>query len=836
MTIRSRAIRLLPLTCALLLSTRAVMAQQAPAPAPAVDLPAVEVVGKKQTAKKKSPAKKAAPKAVASAAPPPSPQAATPPDTQPGRSGDATRSDPVENYNANVSATATKTDTPLRETPQSVSVVGKEQIRDQGVQTLPEAFRYTPGVLADAFGTDARADSIAVRGLPASIFVDGMRSSQGFFPLTIEPYLLERAEVLRGPAAMLYGQGSTGGLVNAISKLPRAEPYREISVEYGSFDFKQVKADFTGPLTADGRWLYRVTGLARDADTQVDFVENDRLVLQPSLTFRPQADTSITLLGNFRKDQGGSVQQFFPPIGTLYPNVNGRRLGRSTFAGEPDDFYDTEGQSATLLIDHKFTPDVQLRHASRYSFANAEYVSHVPAAISPLRAFVLENTLPGLVLPYRGGYLDDDQTQVLRLLTDQDSESRFFTSDTNLTATVDTLGLHHKITAGFDYGRFDIQQNTVGALLSNPPPFFGFDLYDPVYNDVQFYLDFTGAFAERIRYPEPRDTQTQKGLYVQDEIRIDNWIALLGVRHDWLTIERGRTSAIPGGRPEAPASTVYEEATTVRGALMYQFDFGLRPYVSYSEAFTPQPGVSVLETNDAANFFSLLFNPTATPATRSATPLEGDQIELGFKFQPSHAKWGLNAAVYDIDERNRIVDPDTILNTMQGAAVKIRGFEVEAFGQITPELKVLAAYTYTDAEYTTYPSPLSAKVGTPLENAPQHLASLWGVYTWQEGLLRGLSVGGGIRYIGEATDVSPDLLSVFLSEIIPGATPDIQRITVPSYTLFDAMIAYETDDWRWSLNGVNLGDEYHVTACMVFRGDCFIAQGRTITSGLTYKF
>lgn len=835
MTIASRAARLLPLTCALSICAGAALAQQEPAPAPAVDLPPVEVVGKKQVTKKKAVAKKAVAKKAA-APPPPAPAAPPepPPVAEAGSSGDTTRSDPVEDYNANVSATATKSDTPLRETPQSVSVVGKEQMRDQAVQTLPEAFRYTPGVLADAFGVDPRADSISVRGLPASFFLDGMRSSQGFFPLTIEPYMLERAEVLRGPAAMLYGQGSTGGLINGISKLPRAEPYREISVEYGSFDFKQVKADFTGPLTSDGRWLYRVTGLARDADTQVDFVENDRLVLQPSLTFRPQADTSITLLGNFRKDQGGSVQQFFPPVGTLFPNVDGRRLRRSSFAGEPDDFYDTEGQSATLLIDHKFTPDLQLRHASRYSFANAEYVSHVPAAISPLRAFVLEQTLPPLVLPYRGGYLDEDQTQVLRLLTDQESESRFFTSDTNLTGTAEAFGVSHKVTAGFDYGRFDIQQNTVGALLTNPPP-FGFDLYDPVYNNVPGYLDFTGVPAARIRYPEPRDTQTQTGLYVQDEIRIDNWIALLGVRHDWLTIERGRTSAIPGDRPEAPGSTVHEEATTLRGALMYQFDFGLRPYVSYSEAFTPQPGTSVLQTNDAVNFFSLLLDPSATPATRSATPLEGDQIELGFKFQPKNARWGFNAAVYDIDERNRIVDPDTILNTLQGAAVKIRGFEVEAFGQITPEFKVLAAYTYTDAEYTKYPDPLSSKVGTPLENAPRHLASLWGIYTWQEGFLKGLSVGGGVRYIGEASDVSPDLLSVF-GEAFLGGDLDIQKITVPSYTLFDAMVAYETEDWRWSLNGANLADEYHVTACFVFRGDCFIAQGRTITTRLTYKF
>ena len=177
-----------------------------------------------------------------------------------------TATSPVRDYVATQSATGTKTDTPLREVPQSISVVGTEQMRDQGAQNLGEAVRYMPGVLADGFGFDSRGDYVLLRGIPASYYLDGLRTAFGYYANTagIEPYSLERIEVLRGPASMLYGQGSTGGIINGVSKRPQDTPHAEIGAEYGSYDWRQTQFDFGGPVTTDGRWLTAANQFANE--------------------------------------------------------------------------------------------------------------------------------------------------------------------------------------------------------------------------------------------------------------------------------------------------------------------------------------------------------------------------------------------------------------------------------------------------------------------------------------------------------------------------------------------------------------------------------------------
>lgn len=201
-------------------------------------------------------------------------------------------------YNANRSATATKTDTPLAETPQSVTVITRERVEDQGATSLQDALNYAAGVRSDAYGLDSRSDNVRVRGGYPTEYRDGLRRQVGgYYTSTtrIEPYSLERIEVLRGPAAMLYGQGSTAGVVNSVSKRPQAEAQREVGVQFGNYGRKQLQADLTGPLTRDGDWLYRVVALGRDSDTQVDYVPDDRSLLAPSLTWKPNAMTSLTL-------------------------------------------------------------------------------------------------------------------------------------------------------------------------------------------------------------------------------------------------------------------------------------------------------------------------------------------------------------------------------------------------------------------------------------------------------------------------------------------------------------------------------------------------------------
>lgn len=823
--------RIAACTFALIAAPLSASAQEAAQPAqkPA-ELPPLEVTAK--AAQKKAPAKKSQAKAVTKAAPQAQPAEIATPSENSRPSGVSNGASPVKDYVATDSTTGTKTDTPLKETPQSISVVGKEQMRDQGVQNLQEAFRYVPGVFADPYGPDSRGDSAIIRGIAGSYFVDGLRTTYGYSQTTvpIEPYALERAEVLRGPASMLYGQAPTGGIINAASKMPSELPYTEIGVEYGSFDFKQVKFDSTGKLTDDGKWLYRIVGLAREADTQVDFVDNDRLMLAPSLTYRPTNDTSITFLGNFRKDQSGSTQQFLPALGTLTPNDFGQRVKHSTFAGEPTDHYDTDAQSASIFFDHKFSDDLKLHHASRYAHTENDYDSTYAAILTPAR-FSFIGLLGFPLDPTHAPFLNSGQSEVARARTITYQETDVFNSDTNLTGKFSTGWIDHKVTGGFDYMNYATDQKNAGTLIDNllTETNFGpfavqpiFDIYKPRYGQSGQLVSFTGGLIPANAVPlyaRPHEEQTQTGLYIQDQLKMGPWTAVLGLRQDWLKVEQA-------GQPDED-----DTATTGRAALMYDFAFGVTPYVSYSTSFSPLPGQPV-----GTNILSSTSGETLKPAGA----VEGEQFEIGFKYQPNGAPFMINAAAYELTDKNQIVQPDILFDGVQGANVKVRGFEIEAVGRVTPELKIIGSYTYTDAKYEKYPElfpyPTGISdfmVGKPVDGIPEHLASLWAIYSVQDGTFKGLSFGGGVRYVGASESHALEI------GLVPPGFPVVgQEIVVktPSYTLFDAMVSYETDDWRWQLTAQNLEDKFHVTSCAAYRGDCFIGQARTIITGFTYKF
>lgn len=848
-------------TCAAALFANAAHAQKAaePAQTPA-ELPPLEVTAKK--AQKTAPAKKAQAKAAPKAAPQPVQSASQDED----RSGLPSGVAPVKNYVAKDATTGTKTDTPLQETPQSISVVGAEQIRDQGARTIQEAIRYVPGVLADGFGYDSRGDYFYIRGVEGAHFLDGMRTPLGYNRIPLDPFTLERVEVLRGPASMLYGQSSSGGLVNGISKRPQEDAHREITVEYGSFDFKQVKTDMTGPLTEDDKWLYRIVGVARDAETQVDYVDNNNLMLAPSITYKPTNDTSITLLTSFQDYESGSTQQFLPHEGTLYPNATYGRVPRSQFLGEPGDYYETEAQSASLLIDHKFSKDLILHHGVRYGHTENAYESTYPAILgagriatinSALNGAILDTIFPGFGFPApadvpfsvpNAPFLDAAHTQMARAQTVRYTTTEIVTSDTNLTGKFDTGPVSHTLTGGYDLMWYDTHGQTTPILINNllqsdilSPGFntlltpydaliqffsggaanaasvaqgltqaFGgqkpFNIFNPQYGQNSPVFDFGNVtYANGIPMTPFGQEQIQNGIYLQDQLRFGPWIAVLGLRHDWLTIKsRGQQDE-------------EETATTGRAALMYAFDFGLTPYVSYSESFTPIPGTPIVEDYTDTTF-------------KAAKPMEGEQVEIGFKFAPRGTPFMLNVAAYELTESNRIVQPDILFEALQGASVRVRGVEVEAAGRVTENFKLIGTYAFTDAIYEKYHPLYAYNEGTAVEGIPRHQASLWGIYSFNDGFLNGLSLGLGVRYVGETTDVGQRLAAPTYS------STELFEVTTPSYTLVDGMIAYETDDWRWQLSAQNIEDKYHVVSCTADRGDCAIGQARTVITGFTYKF
>jgi iron complex outermembrane recepter protein len=721
-----------------------------------------------------APKVKAKPKTQKSAAPAanvPAPAAAA----QTPQPNVETATGPVQDYVARQSATGTKTDTPLREIPQSISVVGQEQIRDQGAQTVQDALRYLPGVVADAYGLDSRTDTVIIRGTEATEYLDGLRRTFSFYAYNyrIDPYFMERIEVLRGPASVLYGQAAVGGILNSVSKRPQEQDARSITVEYGTHDFKQVKTDLTGRLTDDGKWLYRIVALGRDADTQVDYVPDDRLALAPSITYRPQPGTSLTLMGHFQKDHTGSTSQFLPHLGTIFPTKNGF-IPRDRFVGEPGDRYDTDVASGTLLFEHKIDDTFKLGHSMRYSDIHNSWRSTYSGFFSTGFPYVSGFDFSD---PDKGPIAIADPTErtMARIKSVSITDTQIFNSDTNLEAKFDTGPLRHRVLAGVDHASFRGTRRAGEALNTTL-----FDVFDPVYGQPENLLgtDCQGKAIDSLQLCRSDQRVNQTGLYLQDQIRLGRWIAVIGARHDWIE------NTTDGARQE-------DQATTYRAGLMYEFPSGLTPYISYAQSFEPVVAPS-------AN--GLPFDPK-----------RGEMVELGIKYQVPGTNFVINSAVYDIKESSRLTFPEGNQFAEQTGSVGIRGFEIEALGNVTPNIKMIASYSYTDAEYTG-----GAEKGFRVESVPRHLASLWSIYTFNEGPLRGFSVGAGVRYIGSSWDGR-------------------DALETPAATLFDAMIAYDTKTWRWSLNAYNLEDERYFSTCLN-RGDCWFGQGLTVISAFTYRF
>jgi iron complex outermembrane receptor protein len=653
----------------------------------------------------------------------------------------------VIGYRAKNAVTATKTDTPLAETPQSVTVVTRDQMVDQGATSLQDALSYAAGVRSDAYGVDSRSDGFSVRGSDASVYLDGLQTySSGYYTATArpDPYTLERLEVLRGPAGMLFGAGTAGGVVNMVSKRPQQQAYREVGVQIGSFGRKQVQADLTGPLTADGAWSYRLVALQRKSDTQVDYVPDDRSLIMPSLSWRPNAATSLTLQGLWQKDKTGSTAQFLPWQGTILANVNGR-LPSSRFIGEPGDGYDTERKTFGWQFEHRFNDDWTFRQNFRTSRTYNDSHYHYADFFS----------LPG------GWGLDPvGQRLIGRINSKSLAWTRMTGVDNHVEGHFDTGAVRHTLLMGAEYSR-QRQDKIDGSAYS------AIDAYAPVYGIG--YVPVT-EFTNR-----PRTTQRNAGVYVQDQMKLDNWIFVAGLRYD------RSTSGTAGSDSETTS------ATSRRLGVMYTLPSGWSPYLSYTESFTPQAG-----TNAEGNLFK---------------PLRGDQVEAGVKYQPAGSATSFTASVFSLKEKNRIVSDSTNPNYgRQVDATKNKGVELELKTTLARDVDLIANYTNID-------------VDRKLTEQPRNQVSMWGKYRFSIAGVPGFSAGAGVRYMSGFTDVDGT-----------SAGP-----RVPSVTLVDLMLAYESAKWRYALNINNATDKTYFSTCLS-RGDCWYGARRSVVASATYRF
>lgn len=264
---------------------------------------------------------------------------------------------------ANRATTATKTDTPIIDIPQSIGVVTSDQIAARGAIGLQEALRYSAGVRTEPNGADFRFDYILARGgFSAARYIDGMRTADSSFTPRTEIFNQERIEVLRGPSSVLYGQATAGGLVNSVTKRPEFEAHGEFAVQYGSFDRKQAQADVTGPINAAGTLAARLVVVARDAGTQTDFGKDNRIMVAPSISFRPDDRTEITLMSLYQRDRAASVYTFYPVSATLLA-PEGERLRWGAYLGEPSlNFYNSR-PSRIIANDITITASYSYLHA-----------------------------------------------------------------------------------------------------------------------------------------------------------------------------------------------------------------------------------------------------------------------------------------------------------------------------------------------------------------------------------------------------------------------------------------------------------------------------------------
>lgn len=602
---------------------------------------------------------------------------------------------PVFGFVAKRAATATKTDTPVMETPQSISVITRDRIEAQGAQTVQQAIGYTAGVAAGVYGNDNRGDWGKFRGTDFTQYQDGLLNQVGFYNnVRTDVYALERIDVLRGPSSMLFGQGAVGGILNLVSKRPQAEAAREIGVQFGNNNRKQVQADLTGPLDADGKWLYRLVALARDSDTHVDHTQDNRYLIAPSLTWRPNTDTSLTLLANFQRDDSNTTAGFLPWRGTHIANPAGQ-IPDSFFVSEPGfDRFRAEQASFGYQFEHKANSVWTLRQNLRYSHSKVDYRSIYAAGFTG----ATHGWVPGSdTMLRRTAYWDKPILNTLVV-------------DTQAQANFRTGSVDHTLLTGFDYQHADTKGSRYIPGTGSAAPI---DVFNPVYGNF---------VAPTLRAVNP-GKQIQTGLYMQDQISWNKWLLMLGLRYDMARASQDNT----------PSASRDDNELTKRAGLMYRSDLGINPYVSYSESFQGQVGSS--------------------QTGRAFKPLRGKQWEAGIKYQPPGKNAMLTVAVFDMREQNRKVAGvfNGVPDTVQIGEARTRGVEVEAVASLDNRWDLLANYTYLDARVI---AGTAAELDKRLASVPSNMASLWATYKFKLFDVPGFSTGAGVRYMGASYDGS----------------------------------------------------------------------------------
>ncbi|MBH1997614.1 MAG: TonB-dependent siderophore receptor [Sphingomonadaceae bacterium] len=726
----------------------------------------------------------------------------------------------VTGINDNKVSTGTKTDTPLMATPQSITIIDREELTRRNVQSINDALGYVAGVSTNQRGAMAtRYDQLVLRGFSPGLYLDGMRLIAGPYSTPqIDFNRVDHIDVVKGPASVLYGNSTPGGLVNLTSKMPEATAFGRLEGQAGNYDTFRMTGDVNQPLDSEGRLKARIVGGWQKGDNLAQGTFSERWHFSPMLTFSPDAATSLTLIATYQHTPHGGGYSGTPAAGTVLPNPNGT-LPRNMNTGDPGyERYDHKAKSIAAFFRHDFNDYLSVASNARFQNNKLSYRQIYTGGFATTGTGANRNSDYSIITRGGGGADEDFDTLTL---------------DNHLNAKFATGFIQHNLLVGVDYQRIsgeNVQQFNTGVAggipnLSLFAPTYGVGL--PSFDVTKLSAAYTNTFSKR----------DQLGVYFQDQMSIGRLQLNASGRQDWYEQTSLNLNPTTAAARAAPVTNLSQTAFTMRLGALYEFAFGLSPYFSYSESFEPQAGTRYVTATETAPF----------------VPVTGHQYEGGLKYQPPGTNALFTASIYQLKRQGvPVADPRGGTNgipvnaTIQIGEVRVRGVEFEGRGEIFPGFDVVGAASYTDAVITEGApaiAPTATNSGTPTTTGTQQLGTpKWNASTFLSydfgkaekvnGALSGLSVGAGVRYVSGSDGTT--------NYAVINNVTTFQRFRTGNFALVDAMLGYDLSKvgltgWSASINAANLFNKTYISACP-FLNSCYYGGPRTVVGSIRFNW
>lgn len=713
----------------------------------------------------------------------------------------------TKKYNSDYSFAATKTAALNKDIPQSISTITKELIADKGAIYLADAVKMASGVIPASY-----YNQYTIRGISQNEegqIINGMRTHQHYFlqPLTTN---IERVEVIKGPSSATFSSVDPGGSINMVTKKPLAVDRKEISLTAGSFSTLRGTLDFTGPLNESKTLLYRVNGAYQEAKSFRDLIRNKSFLISPSFSYIPNEKTAINtelILSNMT----GVLDRGQPIFGAVAGVTSLNKTPISLNLGAPNDFYKSKEMILMTNFAHKFNSKIGFNASYMKQTWTEDLQEH-----RTTNAFAVDmNNKPVSSLAMM-------QFVQRQQYWDVDNLTSYFNFDLN------TGKIKHKLLAGYDLSSWNktkgggqnaargyvlkdgtvapsfvaanaanYQTITVDGVVLPKPNVNYFNLNNPA-NTLTNPDDYT----LNVRTALPPALTTTNAIYIQDQVQWERFTILLGLRQEWfkdITNYKSNNEL-----------TVKKSALLPRIGVTYAVNNQINVYTTYLEGYQPQ-----------SNTVSLMPQTGSLPAGSLFDPLKSNLKELGLKATFFNNSVSFNAAIYEINQRNILMNANDSVNPdllVTRGAERSRGFECDIAGFITADWQINASYSYIDAKITNDRDP--SLIGAQKQNTPKNSANLWTRYNFNsDSALKDLGIGFGMQY---------------QSSKVPWFT---RAFTLPDFTVFDAALYYKPNksNMQIALNAGNLFNKtYWLGAQNYLR--LFPGAPRNFSLTVTYKF